>query len=60
MRIIIDKISSDGSSEKMVVEISDKMLLRLGKRYFELAAESVGEKYCELVAEEVDSDDRTT
>ena len=52
MRIIIDKDLSDGGTERMVVEISDKMLLKLGKKYFELAAEADNE--------EVDSNDRTT
>ena len=42
MRIIVDKLKVDGGSDKMVFEISDEMLLKLGKKYFELATK--GEK----------------
>ena len=38
MRIIVDKLEEHGGSDRMVVDIPDDQLLKLGKKYFELAS----------------------
>ena len=50
MRIIVDKLEEHNSSvmycpDRMVFEISDDMLLKLGKKYFELASKSATSTY---------------
>ena len=38
MKVVVDKLSADGASERMIVELTDAMLLKLGRKYFDLAS----------------------